>query len=523
MILKQKRANTDVLIIDASKGFVKEGKNNKLRASDIKRISDTVRDRETLPKFSKVVTREEIRENEYNLNIPRYVDSSENPESWDIYASMFGGIPENEIDDLQVFWEAFPELRETLFEKNSPINSNLIVDDINAAIKEHQSVQAFVNGFNTAFGDFGTFLKTELLTNILTVKINREKTVLSDDIFKRLENIKLIDKYEAYQLLDNEWGVINVDLEIIQTEGFDATKKVDPNMVTRKKDGVEQEVQDGWIGRIMPFLLVQETYLKDELNSLRAKENRVAEIATELEEIIDSLTEEERETSILNDNNDVFVVKELNEYLKEIFADVKTEEINALKEYLNLLEDKAKKPEKENFIKSHKEVNWSKMEANNDGTFGKANINKYLFELQSTFTFPDESFENKMVKASTLLTDEKDLKAQIKVEAAALHLKTKETIENLTDEQVFELLELKWIVPVVSSLNNLPETIITTLTNKVQASADKYAITYSDVAKEIKAAESTLSSLIGDLEGNEFDMKGLNELKSLLKTEEQNG
>lgn len=69
-------------------------------------------------------------------------------------------------------------------------------------------------------------MKTELLTNILTVKINREKTVLSDDIFKRLENIKLIDKYEAYQLLDNEWGVINVDLEIIQTEGFDATKKL---------------------------------------------------------------------------------------------------------------------------------------------------------------------------------------------------------------------------------------------------------------------------------------------------------
>jgi type I restriction enzyme M protein len=141
MILKQKRANTDVLIIDASKGFVKEGKNNKLRASDIKRIADTVRDRETLPKFSKVVTREEIRENEYNLNIPRYVDSSENPESWDIYASMFGGIPENEIDDLHVFWEAFPELRETLFAKNLPINSNLIVDDINTAIKEHKSVK----------------------------------------------------------------------------------------------------------------------------------------------------------------------------------------------------------------------------------------------------------------------------------------------------------------------------------------------------------------------------------------------
>jgi len=531
MILKQKRANTDVLIIDASKGFVKEGKNNKLRASDIKRIADTVLDRETFPKFSKVVSREEIRGNEYNLNIPRYVDSSENPESWDIYASMFGGIPENEIDDLQVFWEAFPELRDTMFAKNSPINSNLIVEDINATIKEHPSVQAFINGFNKAFADFDSFLKTELLTNMLTVKINREETVLSDDIFKRLENIKLIDKYEAYQLLDNEWGVINVDLEIIQTEGFEATKTVDPNMVTRKKDGVEQEVQDGWVGRIMPFLLVQETYLKDELNSLRAKENRVTEIAAELEYIIETISAEDNDednadddaSSVLNENFDSFNFKKLNEYLEKIFAAVETGEIKALKDYLNLLDNKSNKPEKESFIKAHKEVNWAKMEASNDGTFGKAAINKYLFELQSAFTFPDESFESKMVKASALLAEEKELKAQIKTESAALHSKTKETIENLTDEQVFELLELKWIVPVVTSLNNLPETIIAKLSNKVQALADKYAITYSDVAKEIKAAESTLSSLIGELEGNEFDMKGLNELKSLLKTEEQNG
>ena len=347
---------------------------------------------------------------------------------------------------------------------------------------------------------------------------------MSEDIFKRLKDIKLIDKYEAYQLLDNEWGVINVDLEIIQTEGFEASKKVDPNIVTKKKDGIEQEVQDGWVGRIIPFLLVQETYLKDELNSLRTKEVRVAEIATELEEIIDSLSEEERESSLLiNDSNDAFVVKEINEYLKEIFADVETEEIKALKEYLNLLDSKAKKPEKENFIKLHKEVDWSKMEANKDGTFGKGAIPKYLFELQTTFTFPDESFENKIVKASSLLADEKELKAQIKIEAAALHLKTKETIENLTDKQVFELLELKWIVPIVTSLSNLPETIITKLSNIVEALAAKYAITYSDLAKEIKAAESTLSFLIGDLEGNEFDLKGLNELKSLLKSEKQNG
>lgn len=520
MILKQKRINTDVLIIDASKGYKKEGKNNKLRASDIKRITDTVRDRISVLKLSRIVTREEIRNNEYNLNIPRYVDASENQESWDIFASIFGGIPEKEIDDFKEFWEAFPGLRNTLFSKTLPINSNLIVDDINATIKEHESVQKFVKGFKIAFEDLTTFLKTELLTNIYSVKINREKTILSDDIFQRLENIQLIDRYEAYQLLDNEWDIIKVDLEIVQTEGFEATKKVDPNIVSRKKDGIELEVQDGWVGRVMPFSLVQETHLKEELKSLREKENKVSEIATDLEEIMDSLSEEEKESSILNDNNDAFLVKELNEYLKETFAGVESKEINALKGYLTLLESKAKKTEKEIYIKSHKVVDWSKMEANRDGTFGNSAVNKYLIELQSSFTFPDDSFESKMVKTSILLGKEKELKSQIKIEAAALHSKTKDTIENLTDEQVFDLLELKWIAPLVSSLHNLPGAIITNLANKIQSLSDKYAITYSDLAKEIKETERTLSLLIGDLESNEYDMKGLYELKSLLNGKE---
>ena len=186
------------------------------------------------------------------------------------------------------------------------------------------------------------------------------------------------------------------------------------------------------------------------------------------------------------------------------------------KKYLILLDSGAKKIEKENYIKSNPNFVWNKMDANKDGTYGKPASNSYLIDLQSQYTFPEDSFENKVVKAFNLLADEKELKSQIKKESAALHLKTKDRIENLTDQEVFELLELKWITPVVNSLNNLPETIITTLSYKIQALTDKYAITYSDVAKEIKEAESSLSELIDNLEGNEFDIKGLNELKSLL-------
>ena len=155
IVLKQKRENTDVLIIDASKGFKKDGKNNKLRASDIKKIADTIRDRISIPKFSKVVERSFIRQQEYNLNIPRYVDSSANPESWDIYASMFGGIPEKEIDDLGNYWLAFPDLRQVLFGSNSEVNSYLKVENIKQTIEAHKSVVAFINGFDTVFKTLG--------------------------------------------------------------------------------------------------------------------------------------------------------------------------------------------------------------------------------------------------------------------------------------------------------------------------------------------------------------------------------
>lgn len=119
MVLKKNRPTSDVLIIDASKGFEKSGKNNKLRASDIKKIVDTVKNRTEHEKYSVKVSKETIQENEYNLNITRYVDSADDPEKWDIRATMFGGIPETEVDAYEEFWDAFPGLRDALFEQAS--------------------------------------------------------------------------------------------------------------------------------------------------------------------------------------------------------------------------------------------------------------------------------------------------------------------------------------------------------------------------------------------------------------------
>lgn len=228
MVLKQKRTNTDVLIVDASKGFIKVGKNNKLRASDIKRIVDVVTKRESVEKFSKVVSRDEIRNNEYNLNIPRYVDSSEASESWDIYASMFGGIPWSEIDELKEYWHAFPSLKSALFENTSSDYCKLTATDIKKVIKDHNDIQSFENNYYAAFNGFDQYLYDELIDKMDTLNISKTEAVLSLNIFERLKNIPLVDKYEAYQLLDDDWTKLAVDLEMIQTEGFEATKRLTP-------------------------------------------------------------------------------------------------------------------------------------------------------------------------------------------------------------------------------------------------------------------------------------------------------
>lgn len=295
MILKQKRENTDVLVVDASKGFIKSGKNNKLRASDIKRIVDVVINRENVANFSRVVSRDEIRNNNYNLNIPRYVDSSEKTESWDIFATMFGGIPKSELEDLSNFWNAFPNLKSDLFQEINASTYQLKVPDIKKAVFSHPEIQQFFETSRKVFSDIPQYMREELIDHINEVHVQREEEKLAQYIFKCLESMPLIDKYDAYEKLDTQWQYIQTDIEILQTEGFDAAKQVDPNLVIKKKSGKEVEVQEGWLGHVFPFELVQRELLADDVNSISSKENRLNEISAEIEELFEELPEEEKE------------------------------------------------------------------------------------------------------------------------------------------------------------------------------------------------------------------------------------
>lgn len=340
MVLKQKRTNDDVLIIDASKGFIKEGKNNKLRDSDIKKIVDTFKNRLSIDKYSKVVSRDEIRQNDYNLNIPRYVDSSEKAESWDIYALMFGGIPEKELNDYKEYWDAFPTLRADLYSKTGSSYYALNTDDVKGTIKNNKDVRAFIEEYKNAFNGFNEALEDILIKNIESINISMAEILIGDEIFRRIKDKPLVNAYEAYQLFSDEWNTVSVDLEIIQTEGFEATKKVNPNMVSKKKDGKDVEVQDGWAGHIIPFSLVQDKILYAEKKALDDKENRLADIKSLYEELLEEFTEDEKEMDFISEDRDAFVNAEVIKASKS--KELEEETVAKLKKVVDIIDEEKK-------------------------------------------------------------------------------------------------------------------------------------------------------------------------------------
>lgn len=342
MVLKQHRDNDDVLIIDASKGFVKDGKQNKLRACDIKKIADTIRERKDVPGFAKKVSREMIRENGYNLNIPRYVDSSEPAEQYDIYATMFGGIPNEEIDSLQMFWEAFPSLRNELFkpEIDKPYSS-LKVEDVKTTIENNTDVKWFYTQFTEAFNGFADILHQKLIDNVKNVRELQAQDEIAADIFRRLSSIPLVDKYAAYQALADNWQGIISDIETIQEEGLDTVRVVETAYKMVKKNDEDVEVPDGLKGRIIPFELVQKNKFQTELDDIDALQSRLEAIVGELDEIRDTFTEEELDAYCDTEKDNAFDKKKITADAKPK-ADVETETKDKLKQIVALWDEQVK-------------------------------------------------------------------------------------------------------------------------------------------------------------------------------------
>ena len=458
MVLKKQRSHDDVLFIDASQGFIKDGKNNLLRARDIERIVDTVHARQDVEHFARVVSRDEIRANDYNLNIPRYVSATLPPEHVDFFATVNGGIPVSEIDALAEYWDVLPGLRETLFDEDASGYATVRTDDIRKTVLEHSAAEALADTLNAALDGFAESSETVLIDGAMAVPVNTAEDGIKADLFTRLAPVPLVNEYQGYQLLHEKWLVIANDLTILQTEGWDAMRVIDPVMEWKTKDKKKVEVQTGWEGRVATFEIIRELYLPELRNQVSGLTDERDSVEVELAALIEGLSEEDKTdlADVLNAKEDGFLKGELNKAVKALPA------------------------------------------------------------LPTGQQWPEGSIEAVQIEAKQLLDRLAKLKSQLKKTNEELETKTHETIENLTDDQVAEVLSAKWVAALMVQLALLPTLTLRDLADQVQRLQDKYATPLTELDTQIATTERSLLASLDLLTGSDADMQAVSALKQML-------
>ncbi len=279
-------ARKGIFMIDASGGFMKDGPKNRLRAQDIQRIVDVFNKRLEVPKYARMVSVEEIEKNEFNLNLPRYIDSQQPEDIQDIEGHLRGGIPTADVDALQGYWTVCPQLRETLFKPNRPGYVDLAVEKtaIKSAIYDHPEFAAFISGMNAHFAAWRQ--KTARTLRELKAGCHPKEIIaaLSEDLLAHYTGKPLIDNYDVYQHLMDYWSeTMQDDCYLIAADGWRAETS---RIIEKDKKGKEKD--KGWNCDLVPkALIVARYFAKDQ--------TAIDQLAAELESVTAKLAELEEE------------------------------------------------------------------------------------------------------------------------------------------------------------------------------------------------------------------------------------
>ncbi|MFW8577096.1 type I restriction-modification system subunit M [Enterococcus entomosocium] len=446
MILKKNRAvGEPVLVIDASRGFTKVGKQNVLQEKDIAKIVDTYSSRSEIQGYSHLATREEIVANEWNMNIPRYVEADNDEIAQDVDAHLFGGIPKSNIDELTVLNKSVPEVITSSFDKvrdgyvvsNRPIDQ-LTEQVINApqVLEKSDEVRKIAERFVAKYWDILRHVNLESdLTNLMSEMLFEIKSEIS--------KIEFVDAYSAYQIVAEIWkDSLTKDSELIAASDFYTIGRTrEPNMVTKGSGKNKRQEQDGWIGMLVPNELIAKRLFASEQEEIEALKNKAQEIDSELSELVEAAKVEDSEE-----------YEALYESLKK----------NEDDEPQDSFEAKTIKAELKRAEKGTSEFEWLKR------------VEKLLTDKSST---------NKSVKEK-----EKQLKEAVEIR-----------IENLTNEEIDMLVFEKWFAGTVDALVGLVEKPLREELSTIALLENRYAQTFNEIDAQVSELEKAFEALASEL------------------------
>jgi type I restriction enzyme M protein len=328
---KDAQARKAIFMIDASRGFMKDGPKNRLRAQDIHQIVDAFNKTLNIPGYSRMVPFTEIERNEFNLNLPRYFDSQVAEDRQDIEGHLRGGIPQADIDALQPYWDVCPGLRKTLFKPNRLGYLDLAVDKaaIKSTIFEHKEFKTFVSSMNAHFGPWRERNAKKL--KALKAGVYPKEVIydLSEDILMHYEGKPLISKYDVYQHLMDYWAeTMQDDCYLIAADGWKAETY---RIIEMTKKGKSKD--KGWTCDLIPKPYIVARYFADDQAKIDMLAQDLEAAGAALAEFEEENSGEESYLSDLDKINKVNVKARLQEIKNDKEAD---EERGVLKKWQKL-------------------------------------------------------------------------------------------------------------------------------------------------------------------------------------------
>jgi len=334
---KDAQERKGIFMIDAGKGYIKDGNKNRLREQDIHKIVDVFNKQLEVPKYSRFIPNAEIADpkNDYNLNIPRYIDSQEAEDIQDIEAHLLGDIPNADVEALEDYWKVYPNLRAQLFGKSKRAKySQLKVekDQIKNTIFNHPEFIQFSEQMDTVFNGWKKRSTKQLKSLTAGFKPKEVIHKISEDLLEAYSDIHLIDKYDAFQHTMNYWNeVMQDDCYIIAVDGWKA--EVYRIMVKNKKG---TQVDKGWTCDLVPPALVIDHYFSKEKKAIVDLEADRDAVTAKLKELEEEHGGEEGYFAAMEKVNKANVQK----CLKDIKKDKNSkDEVKVLEAYLKLTEE----------------------------------------------------------------------------------------------------------------------------------------------------------------------------------------
>lgn len=485
-----------IFMIDASRDYVKDGNKNRLREQDIYRIVTTFNEQiDDDPKYARFVLNQEIKiKNDYNLNISRYIDSTDSEDIQNITAHINGGIPASDIDDLAKFWEAFPSLKAELLEIYSEGFYKLRADEdgLCCIIYGNEEFSHYGNMLIEAFDSWKAYADTRL--KMLNADVSAKELIgwLADRILTAFEPLTLINKYDVYQVLLAYWNeILSDDVSIIISDesGYAIARETED--LTKEKNGVVRVV--GWEGRLIPKDLMKKVLFPNETEAIENAVNVIAATDAELMALI----EESEDGTALSEIAEGGKVKSkaVLEKMLEIKKNVHTPLLDALVKFQEVFPCLNKR-DYTNYIDKNTDLECTYTDKR---TVTKASI-AYALEvarLKAPIPVGYEDEYAELEKAMELAIKSEKTAKLVKGLESALDEKCRERYASLTDDEIMDLLvNRKWYYAIGSGISDLYTAISHRLADRLIKLSRRYEDTLPLLLKQTEDYEAKVKQYL---------------------------